>query len=43
LNIDQTVDISVFIHPIDSGTALKKLRRKVAQVEAQIMEKKKRE
>ena len=39
LNIDQTVDISVFIHPIDSGTALKKLRRKVAQVEAQIMEK----
>jgi len=39
LNIDQTVDISVFIHPIDSGSALKKLRRKVAQVEAQIMEK----
>ncbi len=39
LNIDQTVDVSIFVHPIDSGTALKQLRRKVAQVEAQIMEK----
>lgn len=39
INIDQTVDISIFIHPIDSGSALKQLRRKVAQVEAQILEK----
>jgi len=38
INIDQTVDISIFIHPVDTGTALKKLRRKVAQVEAQLLE-----
>ncbi len=39
INIDQTVDVSIFIQPIDSSIALKQLRRKVAQVEAQLMEK----
>ena len=38
INIDQTVDISIFVHPVDTGTALKQLRRKVAQVEAQLLE-----
>ncbi|MGC9048662.1 MAG: VirB4-like conjugal transfer ATPase, CD1110 family [Patescibacteria group bacterium] len=38
LNIDQTVDVSIFIHPVDTGVALKQLRRKVAQVEAQLLE-----
>ncbi len=39
INIDQTVDVSIFVEPIDTAVALKKLRRKVAQVEAQLMEK----
>ncbi len=39
INIDQSVDISMFIHPIDTGTILKKLRKKTAQIEAQISEK----
>jgi type IV secretory pathway VirB4 component len=39
INIDQTVDISIFVEPIDSAVALKQLRRRVAQVEAQLMEK----
>lgn len=38
ININQTVDVSIFIHPIDTSLALKKLRKKVAQVEAQIAE-----
>lgn len=38
INIDQTVDVSIFIHPIDTSLALKKLRKKVAQVEAQLAE-----
>lgn len=37
INIDQTVDISIFVHPIDTGLALKRLRKKTAQVEAQLM------
>jgi len=39
INIDQMVDVSIFVEPIDTAVALKKLRRKVAQVEAQLMEK----
>jgi len=39
INIDQTVDVSIFVEPIDSAVALKQLRRRVAQVEAQLMEK----
>ncbi|MCX8015862.1 MAG: ATP-binding protein [Patescibacteria group bacterium] len=38
LNIDQTVDVSIFVQPVDTGVALKQLRRKVAQVEAQLLE-----
>lgn len=38
INIDQTVDVSIFVQPVDTGVALKQLRRKVAQVEAQLLE-----
>ena len=36
INLDKTLDISIFIHPIDTGTALKNLRKKVAQVESEL-------
>lgn len=36
INLDKTMDISLFIHPIDTGTALKNLRKKVAQVESEL-------
>lgn len=39
VNIDQMVDISIFIHPVDTVVAMRKLRKKTAQVEAQISEK----
>jgi type IV secretory pathway VirB4 component len=39
INIDQTVDISIFVHPVDTVLALKRLRKKTAQVEAQLSEK----
>ncbi len=36
INMDKTLDISFFIHPIDTGSALKDLRKKVAQVESEL-------
>ena len=36
INLDRTMDISFFVHPIDTGAALKDLRRKVAEVESEI-------
>ncbi len=39
INLDQTVDISIFVHPVDTVLALKRLRKKTAQVEAQLAEK----
>lgn len=38
INIPNLFDISIFINPIDTGLALKKLRKKVTQIEAQIGE-----
>jgi len=38
INIDQAVDTSIFIHPLDTALALKRLRKKTAQVEAQLAE-----
>ncbi len=38
INIDQMVDVSIFIHPVDTAVALKRLRKKTAQVEAQVAE-----
>lgn len=36
INIDKTVDISLYIHPVDTGVILKKLQRRVAEVQSQI-------
>lgn len=37
VNLDKILDISLFIHPVDTAVVLKNLRKKVAQVESQIM------
>lgn len=37
INLDRVLDISIFVHPIDSGEILKKLQKKVAEVQSQIM------
>lgn len=34
INIDEVIDISMFIYPVESGVVLKNLRRKVGQLEA---------
>lgn len=34
INIDQVVDISMFIYPVDTGAVLRNLRKKVTQLEA---------
>ena len=39
INLPNLMDISIFVHPVDTVAALKKLRRKVTQVEAQLSEK----
>jgi type IV secretory pathway VirB4 component len=36
INLDRILDISVFIHPIDSADILKKFQKKVAEVQSQI-------
>lgn len=38
INLANLFDIAVFVHPIDTAIALKNLRKKAAQIEAQIME-----
>ena len=37
INLDRVLDISIFVHPIDSGEILKKFQKKVAEVQSQIM------
>jgi len=37
INLDKVFDISLFIHPVDTAHILRTLRRKVAQVQSQIM------
>lgn len=37
INLDKVLDISIYIHPIDSGEILKKFQKKVAEVQSQIM------
>jgi conjugal transfer ATP-binding protein TraC len=37
INLDRVLDISVFIHPIDSAEILKRFQKKVAEVQSQIM------
>lgn len=38
IELPNLLDISIFAHPVDSGLALKKLRKKVTQIEAQMFE-----
>ncbi|MBU1045590.1 hypothetical protein KJ616_00520 [Patescibacteria group bacterium] len=39
INLDIPLDISIFFHPIDTGLVLKKLSKKVTEVQSEIMEK----
>jgi len=39
INMDVAMDISLFLHPVDTGLILKKLRKKVTEVQSEIMEK----
>lgn len=36
VNLDKVFDVSIFIHPVDTATVLKKFQKKVAEVESQI-------
>lgn len=36
INLDRVLDISIFVHPIDSADILKKFQKKVAEVQSQI-------
>lgn len=36
INLDKIFDVSVFIHPIDTGAVLKKFQKKVAEVQSQM-------
>jgi len=38
INLDIPMDISLFMHPIDTGYILNKLRRRVTEVQSEIME-----
>ncbi len=38
INMPDLLDISIFIHPIDTALALKNLRRKTVQIQAQLLE-----
>ncbi|MDP3991830.1 MAG: hypothetical protein Q8P66_02970, partial [Candidatus Colwellbacteria bacterium] len=37
INLPDLVDVSIFIHPVDTGVAMRNLRKKTAQIESQIM------
>ena len=38
INLDIPMDVSLFIHPIDSGTILKQLRKRVTEIQAELSE-----
>jgi len=38
INLPNIFDVSIFINPVETGTALKQLRKKAAQIESQINE-----
>lgn len=38
INLENVFDVSIFIHPIDTGPMLKKFQKKVAEVQSQIHE-----
>lgn len=37
INLDKVFDISIFIHPVSTGSALRGFQKKVAEIESQIM------
>src|SRR3989344_2494364 len=39
INMSAMMDVSIFVHPMDTGLALRKLQKKVAQIEAELMDK----
>ncbi len=39
INLDTPMDISFFIHPVETGMILKQLRKRVTEVQSEIMEK----
>ena len=42
INLDVPMDISIFLHPIDTGLVLKKLRKKITEIQSEIMEREER-
>ncbi|MBU4284875.1 ATP-binding protein [Patescibacteria group bacterium] len=36
INLDRVLNVSMFIHPTDTGIILKKLKRKITQIESQV-------
>ncbi len=38
INAPELMDVAIYLHPIDTATALKNLRRKAAHIEAQVIE-----
>jgi len=38
INLDTPMDISFFVHPVETGMVLKQLRKKVTEIQAEIME-----
>jgi len=38
INLDTPMDISVFVHPVETGMILKQLRKKVTEVQSEIIE-----
>ena len=38
INLDSPIDISLYVHPVDTGMILRQLRKKVTEVQAEIME-----
>ena len=39
INLDTPMDVSFFIHPVDMGQILKRLRKKITEVQSEMMEK----
>ncbi len=39
INLPEMMDISIFVHPMDTALALKNLKKKVAEIEAEMIEK----
>ncbi len=42
VNLDKVLDVSIFVHPVDTAQALRQLQKKVAEVQSQISERESR-